>query len=534
MNEQKIAVGYCRVSTDEQANNGLSIDVQELVCRKSMEEDGYEILKVIKDEGISGGSLKRKGIQEVIGLVEQGKIHAVYAIHSDRIARNVLDHLYLRDLLRKKDVVLKFVYQPMSDDSAASRTMDTVMASFNEMQRLVTSEKVKATLYRKAEAGYFPSIPPPGYVNAKNTDPYADRIAQKIIIPEPIQGPLITELFKLYATGSYSVLELNDLLYKKGLRTKSGRQLSGSRLYELLKNRLYLGEVSWGKGKCVQGRHKPLVDEYTFNKVQEMLASKNKHMCRRRKYDWLLNGFLYCYKHGFRYTAEWHLGKKIAYYHCTNRNGCGKYSEQVMLEDAVAERFKELEFSPEFISLVIEKAKAIFLERRTTYDRKKQGLVNLRTAYESRRRVAEDKLFAGVILDEDFTRVRDEIKKEVEAIEGQMKEIEGQHEVKLDVAQEILLLTRNIHQSYVQAPQKLKKSYLGFFWERFEVSDGLIIKSVPSKLFAELLKLEQATLKDTKNQKPQKSNVLNEVIISPLMLRTWDEVQKAIINQGNC
>lgn len=519
MKEQKIAVGYCRVSTDEQANNGLSIDVQELVCRKSMEEDGYGILKVIKDEGISGGSLKRKGIQEVISLVEQGKIHAVYAIHSDRIARNTLDHLQLRDLLRKKDVILKFVYQPMSDDSAASRTMDTVMASFNEMQRLVTSEKVKATLYRKAEAGYFPSIPPPGYVNAKNPDPFADRIAQKIIIPEPTQGPLITELFKLYATGSYSVLELNDLLYKKGLRTKNGTQLSGSRLYDLLKNRLYIGEVSWGKGKCTHGKHKPLIDEYTFNKVQSMLAEKNKNACRRRKYEWLLNGFLYCYKHSLRYTAEWHLGKKIAYYHCTNRSGCGKYSEQVALEEAIAEKFKELEFSTEFISLVIEKAQAIFLERRTSYDRKRQGLVNLRTAYENRRRVAEDKLFAGVIADDDFTRVRAEIKKEIDAIDGQIKELEGQQEVKLDVAQEILLLTRDIYQSYTQAPQKLKKSYLGFFWERFEVSDGLIIKSVPSKLFAELLKLEQATLKTIKNKKLQKASVSNEVIIKPLMLR---------------
>ena len=507
------------MSTDEQANNGLSIDVQELVCTKAMTDDGYEILKVIKDEGISGGSLKRKGIQEVISLVEQGKIHAVYAIHSDRIARNVLDHLHLRDLLRKKDVLLKFVYQPMADDSAASRTMDTVMASFNEMQRLVTSEKVKATLYRKAEAGYFPSIPPPGYVNARNPDPLADRIAQKIIVPDPVRAPLITEFFQLYATGNYNVYELNDMLYKKGLRTKSGRQLSGSGLYVLLKNRLYLGEVSWGKGKCTQGKHKPLIDEYTFNKAQDILASKNKHACRRRKYDWLLNGFVYCYKHGFRYTAEWHLGKKIAYYHCTNRSGCGKYSEQVTLEEAVAEKFKDLEFNPEFISLVIEKAEAIFTERRTTYDRKRQGLINQRSAYEARRRVAEDKLFEGVIADEDFTRVRAEIKKEVDAIENQLKEIEGQHEVKLDIAQEILLLTRDIYRSYTRASPKLKKNYLGFFWERFEVADGLIIKSVPSQLFAELLKLEQATLKDEKSQNRLKSNVSSEVIINPVMLR---------------
>lgn len=513
---RKIAVGYCRVSTDDQANNGLSIEVQESVCFAEMRKDGYEVFKIIKDEGISGGSLKRKGIQEVIGLVEQGKINAVYTIHSDRIARNTYDYLGLRELFRSKDVILKCVYQPLSDDSAASRTMDTVMASFNEMQRLVTSEKVKATLYRKAEAGYFPSIPPPGYVNAKNPDPLVDRIAQKIIVPDPVRGPLITELFQMYATGNYNVLELNDILFKKGLKSKTGKQLSESRLYDLLKNRIYIGEVSWGKGKCTQGKHKSLTDIYTFKKVQEIMAAKNNHACRRRKYEWLLNGFLYCYKHNCRYTAEWHLGKKIAYYHCTNKSGCGKYSEQLKMEEAVMEKFKDLEFSAQFIDLVIEQAKEIFMDRRKDYDRKRQGLVNQKSAYEAKKRVVEEKLFEGVISDEDFTRVRGEIKKEVDNLEIQLAELEIQQDVRMDIAQEILLMTRDIYKSYSQANQKLRRSYLGFFWERFDVSDGLIIKSVSSKLFAELLKLKQAT---SKTENPLKSNVSNEVIINPLLLR---------------
>lgn len=519
MKKEKIAVGYCRVSTSDQAENGLSIEVQEAVCLAEMKKDGYEILKVIKDEGLSGGSLKRKGIQEVISLTEQEKINAVYTVHSDRIARNVSDYLYLRSLFRGKDVVLKCIYQPSSDDSAASRTMDTVMASFNEMQRLVTSEKVKSTLYRKAEAGYFPASPPPGYINSENPDPSAGRIAKRIIIPDPIRGPYITELFQLYASGNYNVYELNDILYKKGLRSRAGKQISASRLYEVLRNRIYLGEVRWGKGKCVQGKHKPLIDELTFNKAQEMLATNNNHRCRRRKYEWLLNGFLYCYKHNSRYTAEWHLEKKIAYYHCTNKSGCGKYTQQLTMEGAIAEKFKELEFSPEFISLVIEKAKAIFLERRSGYDRNRQGLINRRSAYESRRRVTEDKLFDGTLTDDDFKRLRAEIKKEIDAIDSELAELESHKEVKMDIAEEILLLTRDIYKSYTQASPKLQKSYLGFFWDRFEVSDGLIIKSYPSKIFAELLKLKQA------NQDARKTNissVSNKLIIQPIRGAYWD------------
>src|ERR1035437_4867030 len=74
----KIAVGYCRVSTDEQADNGLSIEVQEQVCRKVMIDDGCKILNILKDEGKSGGSMERKGIREIMRLVAAQEIQAVY------------------------------------------------------------------------------------------------------------------------------------------------------------------------------------------------------------------------------------------------------------------------------------------------------------------------------------------------------------------------------------------------------------------------------------------------------------------------
>lgn len=241
------------------------------------------------------------------------------------------------------------------------------MASFNEMQRLVTSEKVKATLYAKAEAGYFPSTPPPGYKNMDNPNKTVDRLCRKIVVLND-DAPLIKEMFTLYSTGNFSVYDLQDIMYEKGLRSRRGGKLSRSRMYDLLRNRFYLGEVRWGKIVNKNGKHKTIIDESLFNKVQTIMDTKNKHACRRRKYSWLLNGFLYCYKHNKRYTAEWHLNKKIAYYHCTNKSGCGKYSEQIQMEEKVAEKFKNIEFDPEFVNMVIEKTRDIStnVERITT------------------------------------------------------------------------------------------------------------------------------------------------------------------------
>ena len=167
---------------------------------------------------------------------------------------------------------------------------------------------------------------------------------------------------------------------------------------------------------------------------------------------------------------------------------------------------------------IIEKAKKIFYERRKNYEGKRQALVNRKTAYEGRKKVMEDKLFDGVISDEDFTTRRDEMNVELEAIEQQLADLHQKQELKVDIAQEILLFTRDIYKAYKKASSILKRHYLGFFWQKFEVSDGVIIKSHPTLLFDELMKLEQVVYKTPKTEKREIPSVLSEVIINDTLL----------------
>jgi site-specific DNA recombinase len=360
MENNKIAIIYCRVSTDEQAKEGLSIESQENTCRRKAEEEGYSILEVIKDEGKSGKDIHRKGMRQVLNLVGEESINAVYLVNTDRLSRNVADHIYLTSEFRKHSVILRSINQPIVDNSATSITMDLMMATMNQFQRLNTAEKVKSTMYEKARAGYYPSLAPVGYKNVQDLNK-AERFARKTIVIDEKNAVFVREIFRLYATGEYNVIDINDIMYEKGLRSKKGKKLAHSKVYAILKNRFYIGEIHWGEIDIVEAKHESLIDKGVFDRVQTILESHNKHCCRRRKYEWLLSGFLWCYKHNTRYTAEWHLGKKIAYYHCTI-NGCGKFSEQVKMENAVAEKFKDLEFSPDFIELVISN-----FELRNTY-----------------------------------------------------------------------------------------------------------------------------------------------------------------------
>ncbi len=499
---------YCRVSVEDKLNPGLSIDSQELVCRRKAEEEGYSILEVVKDDGISGKNLKRPGIQKILRLVSEKTISAIYVVHKDRLSRNMADHIFLTDLFRKNKIVLRSINEPLMDNSAASITMDMMMASFNQYHRLNTAEKVRSVMNEKAKSGFFPGLAPLGYKNITDQN-NIERFGRKIIAIDKETAPFVTEAFKLFSTGNYNVIDVNDIIYEKGLRKKSGGKLSASMLYAILKNRFYIGEVHWGDAHIIEGKHPALIDKDLFERVQRILNSNNKHSCRKRKFQWLLGGFIKCHRHECRYTSEWHLGKKIAYYHCTHRNGCGKYIEINKLEQMVAEKFKMLELSQEFIDLIIDKVRNIFYDRRESYESKRQGLINQRNAFEAKLKTAENKMLSNIISDEDFTRIRNEIKIELNAIDKKIISIQREKEIDVDIAKEIIGLTSNIYETYQKASPQLKRLLLGFFWDRFEVCDGLIIKSIPSVLFEELIKVEKGFIK---SENPYMSNVSNGFI----------------------
>ncbi|MFA6386759.1 MAG: recombinase family protein [Candidatus Paceibacterota bacterium] len=512
--KKKIAVIYCRVSTQDQADKGLSIEEQERLCKEKAEQAGYSILAIIKDEGKSGGSLKRAGMQQLMKLSIEKKIDAVFTVHSDRIARNTENYLYLRALFRNNDVELFFIQLPNLDDSAGSKMMDSMFAIVNQYQRDITSDKVTMTMEGKARLGYFPALAPLGYKNITRPDPTVERAGQKIVVKDPEVAPLVKKGFELCATGNFSVFDITDILYEKGLRTKYGKKLSYSRLYDVLRNPFYIGEVNWGKVRLKEGKHEHLIEKDLFYSVQRLLTMKNGHLCRRRKYQWLLSGFLRCHTHQCRYTAEYHLNKKIGYYHCTNRNGCGKYVEVNKLESMIEDKFKEIEFSQKFIDLVIEKVKSVFYERRKLYEDKRKSLINQKTVFELKRKSAEDKLLANVITDDDFRRIKEDINEELENLNKRTIELEKERRINMDVAQEVLNLSRNIYDTYSKAPHNLKRHLLAFFWEKFEIKDEVIIKSYPSLLFAELLKLEQAFYKKPNRENPYESKGFPTIIKS--------------------
>jgi len=516
LENKKVAVGYCRVSTDEQADKGISLDYQEEQCKNAAQRDGYTEIMIIKDEGKTGKNLKRKGIQEVIGLAKKKEIAIIYVTNSDRLARNIGDHTFLRHTLRSSGVDLKYLNGQSSGDDAGSVMADNMFATISQYHSDITREKTMQATTSKARAGYFPTHAPIGYINCANPDKSCEQVAQRIIMPNPKTGPLVTQAFKLYATGQYNVYELNDMLYDKGLGlvTNHGKKLTPSVFYNMLKNRLYLGEIHWQDIHIKAGKHQPLIDETLFDRVQTVMADNGGNRCRRRKFFWLLNGYVFCPVHNRRYTAEWHFKKSIAYYHCP-KGGCGKYIEKSKLEGQVADKFKDLQFAPEFVKALTERLKALFETHRNEYYAKHRGLLNQKQSWEAKLQTAEDRLLDETLSKTDYARIREEVKADVVTIDAKIAKLGKTREVDMDIVNEILNFTRDAYSTYMRSPERLQKRFIDFFFDRFEVKDGLIIKYCYSPLFDALMRENVLTYKTHESQKPVVINVDSNFIINP-------------------
>ena len=238
-----------------------------------------------------------------------------------------------------------------------------------------------------------------------------------------------------------------------------------------------------------------------------MLAKHRSFLVRRRKYDYLLRGFLYCFNCGQRYTAEPHPNHsvnkpaKIDYYHCQKRggNGCpAPYVEMSDIEKLVEQEFKKMEFSEDFINAVIQKTKDVLEKNRKTASSIGQGVINQKNALEARRNKLEDALLDGTIDRDTFKRLHNESQQQIINLDTQILELDNKGKIDIDLIEEVLAFTRNIHQAYVEAPKFLKRHYLRFFFEQIVVKDKKIYKVVPTPIFKILKNRHEIIIRTTK------------------------------------
>ena len=142
-------IGYCRVSTDKQANDGLSLDMQAARIKEYLEmkyHDKTYHLEIITDDGYSGSNLNRPGIQKMMNIIKKRKTDLIIAYDLARLTRSLKDTVFLLDLLSSYNIQVKCLFDSVSQDTASERFSTHMRAVNNEYERDKVSERTLSTL----------------------------------------------------------------------------------------------------------------------------------------------------------------------------------------------------------------------------------------------------------------------------------------------------------------------------------------------------------------------------------------------------
>ncbi len=144
--QARTAIGYARVSTRDQAENGHSLDAQRAKIAAYATLHDLELSEVIVDEGHSAKSLDRPGMAKLLGLIRRRALRVVIIAKLDRITRSVRDLGELVDLFKRSGVEFASVHDNIDTSTAAGRLVLNVMASVSQWEREAIGERTAETL----------------------------------------------------------------------------------------------------------------------------------------------------------------------------------------------------------------------------------------------------------------------------------------------------------------------------------------------------------------------------------------------------
>jgi site-specific DNA recombinase len=224
----KAAVGYVRVSTEQQAREGVSLDMQISKIMAYCELNDMELVGIYGDPGISGKNIKaRPGIQAVLKLAKSRKIESVVTYKLDRIARNTIQTLEIVDMMDKSGVALHSITEKLDTHSAIGRFVVRTLASLAEMERDLISERTSAALSEKRCKGEKTG----GYC------PYGLRAVNGKLEPDPAEQRVIHRMMQLRAKGR-SYQRIADELTREGLLTRIGTPFRETQVIRILQREI--------------------------------------------------------------------------------------------------------------------------------------------------------------------------------------------------------------------------------------------------------------------------------------------------------
>ena len=273
----------CAIYTRKSSEEGLeqsfnSLDAQRDACEAfiaSQKHEGWVALPDKYDDGgFSGGSMDRPALQRLLEGVSNGSIDVIVVYKVDRLSRSLSDFARLTDRFDKHGTSFVSVTQQFNTSTSMGRLTLNVLLSFAQFEREVAGERIRDKIALSKRRGmWMGGLPPLGY----------DGIDRKLVVNEA-EAETVRLIFRWYLEAR-SVAELKRRLEGEGTvskrrtfedgRTAGGVPFSRGAIYQILRNRLYRGEIAH-LGEVHKGNHDPIVDKDQWDAVQAKLAVQSQ------------------------------------------------------------------------------------------------------------------------------------------------------------------------------------------------------------------------------------------------------------------
>lgn len=209
-------IAYVRVSTDKQADSGLSLDAQSEKIKAYVGLYGLDLVETIVDAGESAKTLDRPGLQTALALLSSGKADALLVVKLDRLTRSVVDlGKLIEAYFNSGKWALLSVGEQIDTRSAAGRLVLNILASVSQWEREAIAERTREVMQHKRAAGEYTGGPAPyGW--------RADDDGRLILVDQ--EQAVVCEARRLWQEGGLSLQAIADRLTKGGYRSRNGRR----------------------------------------------------------------------------------------------------------------------------------------------------------------------------------------------------------------------------------------------------------------------------------------------------------------------
>ncbi len=486
------AVILARVSTKEQEDQGHSLPAQIRKLEEYAEKHNFEVVETFSFSE-SAGSKIRKKFEEVLKYLKQNKsVKVLLCENVDRLTRNFKDAVDIDEMRKNNGLEVHFVQDGFFLNAKATGNQmfmweAKVFIAKQYLNRL--SDDVNRSIDQKLRNGEWPTKAPIGYLNETLED------GKKDILPDSTRRRYIKKAFELFATGSYSVPKIAQILEADGLRNNNPQKsvVPYSQMDIILKNPFYYGEMIY-KDQIWPHHYEPIIEKWLFEKCNSVRNGRSNTLIKYASKPFVFRGLIRCGECGCM------IGKdpKKGFNYCVCNQFKGKHKTEIVLEEDLIEQVKDV-FRKIRVPMDVLQDLKLSLENNLKAEQEfyETSIDQFRKEYDENKRILKKSYLdnaRGRITDDQYDEIFEEISARQSFLDNQMQRHTEGNKAFLMACTYLIKLTNKALEIFESSKPEQKRQLITFILSNLKL-EGKKLSFTLNEPFDAIVEYSQSVTK---------------------------------------